>query len=103
MFFILCTVLHEISGRLDLSVHALLLCNSASVHLGYAANMTLPASLSSLESGFNMRHQYAPPIFQVILEKKTSSLDLPLSLWRAVHMLIPDIAIQVLSIGRPTS
>ena len=56
------TVLHEISGRFDLSVYVLLLQNSACGHLGYVTNTFVPASLSSLESGFNIHLQF-PKLF----------------------------------------
>ena len=53
------TVLHEISGRFDLSVYQLLICNSAPGHFGYMTNTSIPDSDSSLESRFNVHLQFS--------------------------------------------
>ena len=52
-------ILHEISGRVDVSVYVLPLCNSAPYQLGYVTNMSVPTSLCSLESGLNLHLQFA--------------------------------------------
>ena len=74
-----CTVLREISGRLDVSVYALLLCNSTPSTLGirricpYQRPSVPWKVVSTCASNF--------PSYS----RKTSFVDLPLLLWRAVH------------------
>ena len=61
------------SGRFDLSVYVLLLCNSAPGHLGHVTNMSVPASLSSLESGFNIHLQVSKLLSKNTIRRPTTN------------------------------
>ena len=61
------------SGRFDLSVYVLLLCNSAPGHLGHVTNMSVPASLSSLESGFNIHLQVSKLLSKNSIRRPTTN------------------------------